>query len=183
MTTTRSHNSFRQLLFGVQRSVRYHSRRVKFYDGIHQLTTFCTLLFGSATVAMFSDAIVSDLPLWVKLLPSLLVSILAAASISLGVVQKARLHERLMRDFIALERSLKMKESSRSAKFLENAVTSRLEIEVDEPPVLRVLDTICHNELLRAMGYCESKQIKVGFWQRCCAHFFDLREHTLQRTG
>ena len=55
----------------------------------------------------------------------------------------------------------------------------RLDIERQEPPVLRVLDTLCYNELVRAMGYGE--QVRVGFWQRLFANFFDLADHRLGR--
>ena len=55
----------------------------------------------------------------------------------------------------------------------------RLEIEAGEPRILRVLDTICYNEMLRAMDHQRRDQIPIGFWQRCFAHFFDFREHRL----
>jgi hypothetical protein len=32
-------------------------------------------------------------------------------------------------------------------------VAQRLDIEACEPPILRVLDSICHNEMMRALGY------------------------------
>ena len=35
----------------------------------------------------------------------------------------------------------------------------RLELETTEPPALRALDTICHNELLRAVGYGRKEEV------------------------
>jgi hypothetical protein len=46
----------------------------------------------------------------------------------------------------------------------------RLEIEADEPPILKVLDSVCHNELLRAMGYDKSEFYRIGVVQRMLRH-------------
>ena len=55
----------------------------------------------------------------------------------------------------------------------------RLEIERDEPPVLRVLDSICHSELLRATGYDRSQYVEIAWYQRLLAQFVDVREHAI----
>ena len=170
---------FHNLLFGVRRSVRYHSRRVQFFDWIHKVTTLIVVLLGSTTIAVFGGIIAANWPLWVKLLPAVIASVLAAVELVWGVVQKAREHESLMRDFIAIERRMEARRDEPTPKFLTKINKRRLEIEANEPPVLRVLDTLCHNELMRAMGYDQSKQIEVGVFQRLFAHCFDFRQHTL----
>ena len=38
------------LLFGIRRSMRYHSHRRQFFDGINNLVTALSLIFGSATI-------------------------------------------------------------------------------------------------------------------------------------
>ncbi len=167
------------LLFGVRRSVRYHSRRVRFYDSLHQATTFLALLFGSATVATFSGAIAIGWPLWVKLAPAVAVSVLAALNLVAGSVAKARLHTNLMRDFVALEQSMATWQEEPSAEQLAQATAKRLGIESAEPPVLRVLDTLCHNEMLLSMGENQNLQIEVGRWQRLFANWFDFAEHKM----
>lgn len=170
---------FDTLLFGVRRSVRYHSRRVRFYDLIHQLAVFCALLLGSATVATFGSEIGDGWPLWVKLMPAVILSVLAAVDLVVGSVTKARRHDNLMRDFVALERSMLVCLEQPTAEGIAQATAKRLDIEIAEPPVLRVLDTLCHNELLRAMGVDRNQQIKVGWWQRFFANWFDWREDNL----
>jgi hypothetical protein len=54
-----------------------------------------------------------------------------------------------------------------------------LAIEADEPPILRVLDAICHNELLRAMGYPKEREAQIAWYQRLLASFVDIREHAI----
>ncbi|SFT82942.1 hypothetical protein SAMN05192563_1004233 [Paraburkholderia aspalathi] len=52
----------------------------------------------------------------------------------------------------------------------------RLDIESEEPPILRVLDCLCHNEQMRSEGYPREDLAKIEWWQRLFAQFFDLRE-------
>lgn len=65
-------------------------------------------------------------------------------------------------------------------ELVQDVTKERLNIEANEPKVKKVLDTICHNELLRAMGYPKSKEIGIGFWQRLFAQIFDFREYKLR---
>ena len=55
----------------------------------------------------------------------------------------------------------------------------RLDIEIEEPPPLRILDLICHNELCRAMGYDESHQVKIKWYQRILCQIVDLGEYSV----
>ena len=50
----------------------------------------------------------------------------------------------------------------------------RLLLETDEPPVKRYLDVMCHNELVRALGYAEEHHWPLKWWQRAIAHFADI---------
>ena len=81
--------------------------------------------------------------------------------------------------FIELQVQLMAAERSENDEFLGKLTEERLRIEANEPPVLRVLYTLCHNELARAMGYGPKEQIDVSFWQRRFAPFFDIGEHNL----
>lgn len=58
-------------------------------------------------------------------------------------------------------------------------VGERLDIEAEEPPPLRALDSICHNEVMRAMGYPPDQLLRIGRLQRLFSQFFDFREHTI----
>ena len=99
----------------------------------------------------------------------------------LAAGQNASRHALLVRDFTRIEQCL-VGDTSDDA--VRSATLERLEIEATEPPVLRVLDVICHNELLRAMGYDDPRErVKVSWFQRTAANFFDWREHTLAKGG
>jgi len=49
-------------------------------------------------------------------------------------------------------------------KMLNEKINERLSIEEDEPAIIQTLDMICHNELVRAQGYC--KLAKIGWFRR-----------------
>ena len=86
--------------------MRYHVRRRGFYERTHAGVLFLALVFGSATIAAFSAEFGKDWPLWLKLLPAALASVLSAADLIFGSSRKAWLHADLARPFIDLEREL-----------------------------------------------------------------------------
>ena len=67
----------------------------------------------------------------------------------LTVERKASRHAPLVRDFARIERQLVGDACSEAVKC---ATLERLEIEATEPPILRVLDVVGHNELLQPRG-------------------------------
>ena len=166
------------LLFGVRRSIRYHDRRRGFFEAFHTLVVFLALLGGSATIAAFTSEFTKLWPEWAKLLPAVLVTVFSAAELVVGTVRKAWLHGEFVRRFVELEGRLIT--NPVTDDLVEEGWSRRLEIEAGEPTVLRVLDCICHNELLRAERYPKEEEWLIGFWQRRFAPFFDFREHTIR---
>ena len=170
---------FDDLLFDIRRSVRYHDRRQGFYQGVQNLALLLAFLFGTATVATFGAAIGKDLPVWVRLLPALATSMLTGIALVYRVAEKAWLHQDLKREFIGLEIRLELSRDEASDELIAHVQADRLAVEAREPKVLRVLDTLCYNDVMRATGSKKKQLIEVGSFQRACAHLFDFREHTL----
>lgn len=164
------------LLFGVRRSIRYHSRRQAFFEGVNRWTNFLLLLFGSGTVALA----VQDRPSWILGL-GLGVALVSSLKLVFAFAVKATQHAQFVRDFTLLEKRLRADDSEETVM----AVTQeRLDLEALEPPVMQVLDVLCHNDLLRAMGYADEKeQVAVTWWQRRTAHFFNFGTHRLAKGG
>ena len=154
----------RELWFGVRRSVRYHDRRVSWFDRLHRFGRFVTLVAGGGAVAtILKDHTKCAISM------SLICAIASALDLAFDVSVKARLHNSLKRKFIELESSISLiGHENLTDNQLREFTTQRLRIESDEPPVMRVLDTLCHNELCRADGY--SERIPVKWWQRILAH-------------
>lgn len=173
---------FKDLLFSICRSIRYHGRRQGFYRGCQDLTLFLAFLLSTATIALFLAETLSNYPPWVKLLPAVVTSVLVGITLVYRVGEKACDHANFRRQFIVLEQRLvagRYLVDQELNELVQEVNKERLNIESYEPKVKKVLDTICHNELLRAMGYPQSDEIEIEFWQRRFAPFFDFREYKL----
>lgn len=169
-TSTQSH----ELLFDVRRSVRYHDHRKQFFDRLHNLTAIVGLVFGSATMV----SLLAEADSIITISMALVVTTMSAIDLVVGFSKAARLHSDLSHEFIILEKDIVLKENP-NTKQLAKFTARRLDIELKEPPVLRVLDTICHNELARSMGYDKSEYKEIGWFQRMMADLIDIGAHKL----
>ena len=161
------------LLFGVRRSVRYHMRRQRWFDRVHALIQVSTLAASSAAVASLLGA-------WGLAAPAAAAAAVAAAlGVALGPDRRAREHNGLAREFVALERRMTL--GGCDPERLTEWQAARLEIEAAEPPVLRVLDALCHDELIRAYGHDEAQRSNVSWLQRALANVIDLRPDRLRK--
>lgn len=159
------------LLFGIRRSVRYHVRRRRFFDRLHTGTNALGVLFGSAAIA----AILGQLPHVYGIVAAALVTVASALDLVIGTAAMARVHEEFAKRFIALEREMALT-SELTADAVRQFTARRLEIEMEEPPVLRTLDRLCHNELLRAMGYGPERLVRVPWYHRWLAQVVDFQD-------
>ena len=168
---------YNELMFDVRRSVRYHSKRRHFYESCYKTVLFIGFLSGPATVFIHE----TDWPDLTIFLPSMVVSVLTGLSLVFNLYQKAALHIELMRQFVELERELEAGRSHPTEELIDRVTDKRLQIEANEPAILRVLDIVCHNELSRAMGYEKKDLYEVKFHQRLLKHFFDWNPDGIQQ--
>ena len=169
-----------ELLFGIRRSIRYHCRRVQFFDRFHLVTNAFAVIFGSATIF----AVLSAVGKGYAVGAAAVVTVFSAVDLVVGTSKMARLHESLARRFIELEKKvISITEEQFSGDNLKTLTAERLGIEADEPPVLRVLDSLCQNELLRAMGYGREEFLRVTWYQRMFAQFIDIMEYRITKAG
>lgn len=109
------------------------------------------------------------------MLATVLTGIVAAASAVETVLKpsdKARLHSDLTRKFTGLAADIMTCEPTQNN--LQKVRAARLKIEMDEPPVRRLVDLLSHNEECRSRGISDehcwpltSLQRRVGY----CADF------------
>ena len=155
---------FHDLLFSVRRSVRYHMRRQAFFDGVGEFLTLMALIAASTTVLVrvaWPDS--------VAVLVVASVSVLAQAlALTWTPGRRARQHNEIARSFIDLEQ--KMVLGARDELSFHKFQAARLRIEAGEPPIARIVDVMCHNELARAYGQGEYEK-RVSRFQRVTSHF------------
>lgn len=164
------------LLFGVRRSIRYHNRRRMFFDRWNLTTSALSVIFGSATIY----GVLRTGGETLALAAATLVTILSSINLVIGTVRMARLHEDLARRFIDLEKAIILAGDFNAEQYA-TFVANRLDIEACEPPILRVLDSMCHNEMMRSMGFPPDhpEYVKITGLQRICAQFLDIAEHRI----
>lgn len=156
-----------KLQFNLGRSIRYHSRRRKFFDFWDKLTTFCSLVFSStATYGVLSTNEK------ITLISGAIVTIFSSLSLVIGFSNKARDHFDFVKQYSLLER-MSIKEVL-SEKLLKQITDEKLSIESTEPPVLRVLNEMCWNEEAKAQGIKPEKWRKIKWYQRLFSSFFDI---------
>jgi hypothetical protein len=57
----------------------------------------------------------------------------------------------------------------------------RLDIEMEEPPVLHVLNKISDNDMVRALGYADDELLDIKLYQRIAAQFVDINAQNIRR--
>lgn len=154
------------LLWGIQLAVRYHQHRIRFYDSIHMLSTFLMILLGSGTVIF---ALKNMDPVLV-MSAGLLVTFFSTLDLVWGTTKKSRFHYDLSKRFINLEREIIKIEDGDLAQI----INQRLLIEMEEPPVLRVLYDYCYNEMLQMKGTEEGNILKFKWYHRLTKDFTDF---------
>jgi hypothetical protein len=160
-----------QLLFNVRRSIRYHDRRRAFYERLHHLTSLLTILMAGSF--LFDLAKDGDTARWLIVL-STAAAFLAALDMVIGYSTRASLHSSLRERFANLE--IEMVTGTTDDQEWENHFKKRLLIEQDEPAIYKMLDLLCHNELLEAEGFSRSKSPEEFFnahlWHKLTSQLF-----------
>ena len=168
----------RKLLFDVRRSVRYHTRQRKFFSRLGKFIKVFTTVGGLGTITTILAAAGER---W-TLAYGTLAGVCSIVDLVIGTDEAARLHADLAVEFITLERQMVLAGKDISEKRLAEFTDQRLEIEAKEPPVLHVLNAMCHNELATAMGYPESEQSKKLTWlQKFFAPIYDISPDSLEK--
>lgn len=163
------------LLFSVRRSIRYHNRRRQFFDRLGRFTDIISAISGSGTIVAFLSVNFKDCTVYL----AGATAIFSSLNLVWDTKGNSRLHHDLARQFLGLEKRLVA--PNITIDDIRKTESDRLEIEAGEPPVLRVLDIICHNELSRAMGFDRKEMYQVGLARSLFAHLFDLFPSTIKK--
>lgn len=165
------------LLFGIQRSVRYHHRRRRFYEIWNTITVACAVLGGSSAATAFLAGPSAEWS-WLPAAFAGIVALLGAVDLAVGTARQANLHGDLARQFISLEQRFAHGRNLDDVEH-EDLVKARLSVEASEPPVLRLLDVMCHFELLRSKGDDPAQWPSIS-WLRCkFAHWLSQSDYAV----
>ena len=175
----KTRSEFDQLSFAVIRSVKYHEYRQRHFKFWIDLFTFLNIVLGMLTVYLFAHSQSLELILGsftaLKFAPGIAIAIVSSLMLVFRLSDKAQLHTSIRVDFQKLAVDLRNLdvENRVDATTVSEGSKRRTEIEVNEPPVLRVLDVRCHNETNQAMGYDHGYR-RIRWYQKPFAKYFDL---------
>lgn len=164
------------LMFGIRRSIRYHARRRGFLEGVDRVSSVALIFLGSAAFAYTVDAKWG----WLLQYSGLAVTFIATVRLIFAISARAAIHAQFVKDFARLEQKLSRDSSDEN---IQEVYEERVALDATEPPVLRVLDAMCHNEVLRAFDYPQEEYARISPTQRALAHFFSWKEHTIKKQG
>ena len=155
-----------ELLWGVERSIRYHDRRRRFFEACHSIV----LVFG-AILAVVGFAVANEIirEQWLSAVFSILTMLVFLLYLFFAFSRCARHHISLKHKFSELEKKIITNDDKNNIATLK---ACRIEIEKDEPPIRRALDILCHNELARSRRETKDDIYKVTLSQRLTAQIF-----------
>ena len=164
-------------LFGIRRSARYHERRRAFFEAVNTW-----ILASQVTVSSSFGALVllnseegprtySDVGVFVVAL----VGLLAALNLVVGSQRRAFLHSSLAQKFAQLEQDITPHEHDEKIgiSFVNDFRRKRLAIEEGEPPKLRIIDLLSHNELV-VSTYQHMTYYPISWCVRFVGHVIDM---------
>jgi hypothetical protein len=165
------------LLFGVRRSIRYHTRRRKFFDALSVWSDFFIIISGGTVVAFAVGEAKKSVA---TIILGGIIAVIGTFDLVIGFSTKARDYHDLVKRFSELEREMTLADASRTKEKLAAFRNKRLTIEEEEPPILRVLNNYCHNELCRAMGKDKKYYVKIAWYQSWLKQWFDVFPSTME---
>src|SRR5438067_2520863 len=124
-TNEQVQTDLRELLFHVQRSIRYHNCRRRFFDNLNNVSQLISVIAGSATVF----AVISNLGIAPYV--AAVVTIFSAFNLVVSPTRKSILHADLAKRFIDLEETITGTEVV-SEHEIRDFKQQRLRIERDE---------------------------------------------------
>ncbi|WGZ31884.1 hypothetical protein O4444_10420 [Xylella fastidiosa subsp. pauca] len=156
---TELHTKRWELLWGVQKSQRYHSCRMAFFDRCDKLNSVIGLLSGSAVIASLGQYA----PQWMALAGAVTVTIATSINLVAGTAQMARIHSDLRRRFSQLESDI-VNHPDATREQISAWTAQRLEIESDEPPIFVALDILCENQVTRSYAHLKDHPSRTLPW-------------------
>lgn len=126
-----------------------------------------SLILGSAAIY----GVLQENAKNVALIASATVTVVSSINLVVGSAQRGRDHTDFMRKYVELEKRMLGKPNE---ELLLEVSAARLTIEAEEPPVLHVLNSICHNDMVRARGYAKKYFLDIGWFQTLFAQIIDI---------
>lgn len=157
------------LLFGVQRSSRYHRERERHYARFTFWTRLLTILITSYTIG----SLLLNGPDLVAAIALAVVPLLNSIVFAADIPGKTFLHRDLANQFVLLESKIRAGILTADDESYIDLSDERRRIETREPPQLEVLAIAMHNRVALSRGEM-TNLYKISWLQACLKNFADI---------
>lgn len=170
------------LLFGVQKSMRYHRHMRDYFERQHNIASVFTVLYGTtAFLGVLSQLLTQKQAVLVMAV----ISVLIIRDLVLQSSRRTWQHAALRNRFGELERKLVAKPSTDfTLEEVTELALERKRIEDDEPPEKRALDLVCHNEVVASLyepDKADEHMYHIPLYMRLTAHSFNWNVNSLRK--
>lgn len=166
-------------LFHVRRSVKYHDQRKRFFENALNVAVFLALASGPMFMALGigvdsaagTEGTKNGSNFW-KYVPGMITSVFAGMVLVSKAGAKANLHDRIKERFIELRQDMELAADTLTKQDVAKFTARRLGIEINEPPINRVVDAMSHNAVCQSMGEQRpTAYVKIKWRHRILGHF------------
>ncbi len=172
----------RKTLFGIKMSVRDHSARLAFFDKCARNFKIVSVLSSTAVVV----TLLGSLPTFISVAAGLILALFSAIDLVAQPEIKARRHEKLRNDFMALEGDVGERlalDAEISSSEAQEFTRCRLAIEEDEPPTLTWLTLHSRNQqIISQKGVDAPELVKIPTLQKWFINFGDMFDYRSARS-
>lgn len=168
-------DEFEDLLWRIERSIRYHERRQGFFEQSDRVISALSLLLSSGAFI----ALMKEIPATIAGVALVLLSILAYMHMVMQCANTAAKHSALKHRFVHLIPKIQGLETG-DRNGLRLITKEVLEIESDEPTPFRVVDLLSHNELLLAKGLNQDDFFVIPWHKRVLANWLRWETNSIR---
>lgn len=168
-TTAQDDDPVYPLAWGVETSVRYHERRQAYYERSDAFVNAVNLIAGSGAVLAIAKNAPSQVVVWL----SAVVAVLSFVNLTMRSSHMAAQHAQLKQRFVDLLKRIKRldPDAENFKDSLSKLEQRKLSIEMDEPPIFRLVHILANNELAFANGHGDEQLWHIPLHKRLTANF------------
>ena len=155
---TKTLEEFSSLKFHVVVSVKYHTRRIRYFENVQNTTLFVAFIYSTVAFTGFVETIFGEYAESALRVAGFIVSMFVGISIVGRIGTKANDHSDLRRRFIRLQQKMEAVEDVDKGNLLKDCWDERLSIEKDEPTINRVVHALAYNETVKSLSIDDTKK-------------------------
>jgi hypothetical protein len=153
--------------FNIMMSIRYHMKRQHFFSRFHRVVSILTIAFSTAAFASILNQV------GVALYASATVVLLQSIDLFVDSRKSTELHNDLRRSYLILYKELLKHDNHMLTDKQSRNIRAKIsEIEMDEPPIMRALLELSHNDVVKATNSKNENMIEVSWFKRITSQCF-----------